>query len=80
MTSNFLTFPKYVLTFLRRQKWPKKSPIYPLGGKYKISWSNDALESFLQIRALCAPHESITSQGAMADRVKVKLEEDVDQN
>ena len=41
-----------------------------LGGKYKISLSNDALESFLQIRALCAPHESITSQGAMAERVK----------
>ena len=41
-----------------------------LGGIYKISWSNDVLESFLQIRALCAPHESITSQGAMADRVK----------
>ena len=51
-----------------------------LGSKYKISSSNDALESLLQIRALCAPHESITSQGAMADRVKVKLEEDVDQN
>ena len=43
-----------------------------LGGKYKISWSNDALESFLQIWALCAPHESIMSQGAMADRVKKK--------
>ena len=40
------------------------------GGKYKISWSNDALESFLQVWALCAPHESIMSQGAMADRVK----------
>ena len=42
-----------------------------LGGKYQISWSNDALESFLQIRPLCAPHESITSQGAMADRVNL---------
>ena len=43
-----------------------------LGGKCKISWSNDDLEKFLKIWALCAPHESIRSQGAMADRVKTR--------
>ena len=26
-----------------------------LGGKYKMSWSNDDLERFLQIWALCSP-------------------------
>ena len=42
-----------------------------LGGKCKVSWSNDDLERFLKVRAICAPpHESIRSQGAMTDRVK----------
>ena len=38
-------------------------------GKCKLSWSNDDLESFLKIRALC---ESIRSQGAMADMVNLE--------
>ena len=41
-----------------------------LGGKYKISWSDDALESFYKSWHFVPAHESITSQGAMADRVK----------
>ena len=41
------------------------------GVNYKISWSNDDLERFLKIRALCAPpHESIRYQGTMADRAR----------
>ena len=42
-----------------------------LVGKYRISWSNDALESFLQILALFAPPPMnlFTSQWTMADRV-----------
>ena len=43
-----------------------------LGGKCKISWSNDDLERFLmflKVRTLWTPHESIRSQGAMAGRV-----------
>ena len=40
-----------------------------LGGKCKISWSNDELERFF-----VPPHESIRFQGAMADRVKKGFE------
>ena len=43
-----------------------------LGGKCKISWSNDDLEMFLKSGHFePPPHESIRSQGAMADRVKL---------
>ena len=38
-----------------------------IGGKYKILWSNDAIYKSGYLVPL---HESIKSQGAMADRVK----------
>ena len=49
-----------------------------LGGKYKMSWSNDDLVRFLTVWALCGPpHESIRSQGAIADRVNLHLTETI---
>ena len=42
-------------------------------GKCKISWSNDDLERFYKSGHFEPPRESITSQGAGADRVKYPL-------